>query len=85
MVGSVHPSFMVGPIPVYGDLILSPMAGFSDKPYRLICREYDSDAYTDTSDTLPARDPLLTRTQALKRASVIPKGAGSLTIVEVEV
>jgi hypothetical protein len=52
---------------------------------RLICREYDSDAYTDTSDTLPARDPLLTRTQALKRASVIPKGAGSLTIVEVEV
>lgn len=36
------PPFRVGDIPVYGDLILSPMAGFSDKPYRLICREYGS-------------------------------------------
>jgi len=37
-----RPHFMVRDIPVYGDLILSPMAGFSDKPYRLICREYGS-------------------------------------------
>ncbi len=36
------PVFRVRHIPVYGDLILSPMAGFSDKPYRLICREYGS-------------------------------------------
>jgi nifR3 family TIM-barrel protein len=36
------PAFQVGRIPVYGDLILSPMAGFSDKPYRLICREFGS-------------------------------------------
>jgi tRNA-dihydrouridine synthase B len=36
------PTFMVRDIPVYGDVILSPMAGFSDKPYRLICREYGS-------------------------------------------
>lgn len=36
------PIFWVGHIPVYGDVILSPMAGFSDKPYRLICREYGS-------------------------------------------
>jgi nifR3 family TIM-barrel protein len=36
------PQFRVGHIPVYGDLILSPMAGFSDMPYRLICREYGS-------------------------------------------
>jgi tRNA-dihydrouridine synthase B len=35
-------TFIVGNIPVYGDLILSPMAGFSDQPYRLICREYGS-------------------------------------------
>lgn len=33
---------MIRDIPVYGDVILSPMAGFSDKPYRLICREYGS-------------------------------------------
>jgi nifR3 family TIM-barrel protein len=36
------PVFKIRNIPVYGDLILSPMAGFSDKPYRLICREYGS-------------------------------------------
>jgi nifR3 family TIM-barrel protein len=36
------PIFKIRDIPVYGDLILSPMAGFSDKPYRLICREYGS-------------------------------------------
>ncbi len=36
------PTFYVRDIPVYGDVILSPMAGFSDKPYRLICREYGS-------------------------------------------
>ena len=34
--------FYVRDIPVYGDLILSPMDGFSDLPYRLICREYGS-------------------------------------------
>ncbi len=36
------PTFFIRNIPVYGDLILSPMAGYSDKPYRLICREYGS-------------------------------------------
>ena len=36
------PTFMIRDIPVFGDVILSPMAGFSDKPYRLICREYGS-------------------------------------------
>jgi len=39
---SPGPIFKIRDIPVYGDLILSPMAGFSDKPYRLICREYGS-------------------------------------------
>lgn len=38
----VQPTFTIRDIPVYGDVILSPMAGFSDKPYRLICREYGS-------------------------------------------
>jgi len=39
---TMPPTFMIRHIPVYGDLILSPMAGFSDKPYRAICREYGS-------------------------------------------
>src|SRR5512139_1565906 len=36
------PTFFVREIPVDGDLILSPMAGFSDKPFRAICRELGS-------------------------------------------
>src|SRR3989338_5217092 len=35
-----EPSFFIRDIPIYGDLILSPMAGFSDVPFRLICREF---------------------------------------------
>jgi tRNA-dihydrouridine synthase B len=36
------PAFFIREIPIYGDLILSPMAGFSDKPFRAICRELGS-------------------------------------------
>lgn len=36
------PSFYVRQIPVYGDLILSPMDGFSDMPFRAMCRELGS-------------------------------------------
>ena len=37
-----QPTFHVRDLPVYGDLILSPMDGFSDLPFRSICREYGS-------------------------------------------
>jgi len=33
---------MVREVPIYGDLILSPMAGFSDLPYRMIARDFGS-------------------------------------------
>jgi len=36
------PTFWVRDVPVYGDLILSPMAGFSDLPYRSLCYDYGS-------------------------------------------
>jgi nifR3 family TIM-barrel protein len=39
---SRQPAFMVRDVPIYGDLILSPMAGFSDLPYRLIARDFGS-------------------------------------------
>ncbi len=39
---TVQPTFFVRDVPVYGDLVLSPMAGYSDMPYRLICREHGS-------------------------------------------
>lgn len=42
------PRFFVRNIPIYGDLILSPMAGFSDIPFRRICREFGmSMSYTE--------------------------------------
>ena len=34
--------FYVGNVPVDGDVILSPMAGYSDVPYRALCRTYGS-------------------------------------------
>jgi nifR3 family TIM-barrel protein len=33
---------MIGPVPIYGPAILAPLAGYSDSPYRRICREYGS-------------------------------------------
>ena len=36
------PTFRVGNIPVYGDAILAPMDGFSDWPFRSICRTLGS-------------------------------------------
>ena len=41
-VTQTHPSFTIGEIPVYGDLILAPMDGFSDQPFRSLCRELGS-------------------------------------------
>lgn len=33
---------MIGSVPVHGDLILAPMAGYSDAPFRSLCREFGS-------------------------------------------
>lgn len=40
--GFPEPAFYVREIPILGDLILSPMDGYSDLPFRLICRELGS-------------------------------------------
>ncbi|MCB8976438.1 MAG: tRNA-dihydrouridine synthase family protein [Ardenticatenaceae bacterium] len=37
-----QPLFNVGDVPVFGDAILAPMAGYSDVPYRALCRAYGS-------------------------------------------
>lgn len=37
-----EPTFWVRDVPVYGDAILAPMAGYSDVPYRALCRAYGS-------------------------------------------
>ena len=36
------PSFHIGPIPIFGEAVLSPMDGFSDWPFRSLCRELGS-------------------------------------------
>lgn len=36
------PTFFVGNIPVFGDGILAPMAGYSDVPFRAVCRSFGS-------------------------------------------
>lgn len=40
--GEKSPLFYVRDVPVYGDAILAPMAGYSDVPYRALCRAYGS-------------------------------------------
>jgi nifR3 family TIM-barrel protein len=47
------PAFFVRDIPVFGDLILSPMDGFSDQPYRALCRSLGSAmSYTEFINAL---------------------------------
>ena len=62
---SSAPNFLIKDIPVYGDLILAPMDGYSDLPFRSVCRELGSAlSYTEfinTRDVLSKRHPLLPR------------------------
>ncbi|MCB8979226.1 MAG: tRNA-dihydrouridine synthase [Ardenticatenaceae bacterium] len=37
---SQKPSFFICDLPIYGDTILSPMAAYSDVPFRAICRRF---------------------------------------------
>lgn len=47
------PAFHIRHIPVYGDLVLSPMDGISDLPFRSICRELGSAlSYTEFINAL---------------------------------
>jgi nifR3 family TIM-barrel protein len=59
------PNFWVRDIPVFGDVILSPMAGFSDVPYRALCRAHGSAMhYTEFAPAealLGKRNPLWKR------------------------
>jgi len=47
-----EPAFKIGPVPVYGDVVLAPMAGYSDMPFRSICRKLGSAmSYTEFVST----------------------------------
>lgn len=50
------PTFWVRDIPVYGDLILSPMDGYSGMPFRSICRDLGSAmSYTEFVNAMDVR------------------------------
>ena len=56
----LEPKFHIREIPIYGDLILSPMDGYSDLPFRLLCHELGSAiSYTEfiNVDSLHERAP----------------------------
>ena len=42
MNASKTPNFYIRDLPIYGDAILAPMDGYSDWPFRSICRELGS-------------------------------------------
>jgi nifR3 family TIM-barrel protein len=56
----IEPAFFIRDVPVYGRVILSPMDGYSDLPFRLSCRELGSAmSYTEfvNVDELRSRKP----------------------------
>ena len=63
------PAFHVRDVPVFGRAILAPMDGFSDLPFRLICRELGSAmSYTEfvNVDELQSRRPTVRAWRKLK-------------------
>src|SRR6266849_1217413 len=65
-------AFHVRDVPVYGRAILSPMDGYSDQPFRLICRELGSAmSYTEFAnvDELQSRKPTVKAWQKLRFAA----------------
>ena len=65
------PAFFVREIPVLGDLLLSAMDGYSDLPFRSICRELGSSmSYTEfvNVDELISRKPKVRAWQKLRYA-----------------
>jgi tRNA-dihydrouridine synthase B len=57
--------FHIGPVPVYGDALLAPMSGYSDLPFRSICRELGSamsyTEFTPAPGILHGAGPVLRR------------------------
>ncbi len=65
-----EPTFWVRDVPVYGDVVLSPMAGFSDVPYRALCRAYGS--AMNYTEFVPAEALLAKRNPLWKRLDSKP-------------
>lgn len=42
MINTAQPTFYIGSVPVFGDLVLAPMDGYSDPPFRQLMRDHGS-------------------------------------------
>lgn len=40
MTATTSPSFYIGRTPIHGRLVLAPMSGYNDQPFRRICRQF---------------------------------------------
>jgi len=68
---SETPVFLIDTLPVYGDLVLSPMEGFSDLPYRSLCRTMGSAmSYTEF---INAMDVLNNSPHLEKKCAYLPE------------
>ena len=59
----VEPTFFVRDIPIFGDVMLAPMAGFADIPNRAICRRFGS--AMNYSEFVAAEDVINSSSRAL--------------------
>jgi tRNA-dihydrouridine synthase B len=65
----LSPTFFVGNIPIFGDLILSPMDGYSDLPFRALARKLGSAmSYTEFINSI---DVLYTHPHLQERLSFL--------------
>jgi nifR3 family TIM-barrel protein len=66
----MEPTYSIGNLPIYGDLILAPMDGISDIPFRSLCRRFGSAiSYTPF---VRARDLLLNQPRAWDELKFLP-------------
>ena len=42
VISETSPTFTVRDVPIYGDALLAPMDGYSDWPFRSLCRKLGS-------------------------------------------
>ncbi|WP_420644970.1 tRNA dihydrouridine synthase [Candidatus Leptofilum sp.] len=66
------PNFHVRDLPIYGDTILSPMAAYSDVPFRAICRQFG--AAMNYTEFVPTEALLCKPNPLWRRLDVHPAG-----------